>query len=58
MEVLLLNMCDGNEEGYEEAEFDKLNAEYAFLHDTLGWKKGMTNKNEVVDNICTKCIEL
>ena len=39
-EIVLLNMCDENKNGFEEAEFDKLEAEYMFLHDTLGWKEG------------------
>ena len=44
-EIVLLNMCDENECGYEEAEFDKLDAEYIFLHDTLGWKEGLSTSS-------------
>ena len=55
-EILLLNMCDENKNGFEEAEFDKIDAEYMFLHDTLGWKEGVsddtdTNKNNNHSNV-------
>ena len=49
-EILLLNMCDENKNGFEEAEFDKIDAEYMFLHDTLGWKEEVSNDTDTNNN--------
>ena len=46
-EIVLLNMCDENKNGFEEAEFDKLDAKYMFLHDTLGWKEGLSGVTDI-----------
>ena len=48
-EIILLTMCDENENGYEECEFDKIDAEYTFLHDTLNWKEGITHHNDTAN---------
>ena len=48
-EIILLTMCDKNENGYEECEFDKIDAEYTFLHDTLNWKEGIAHHNDTAN---------
>ena len=40
----------GEKNGFEEAEFDKLDAEYMFLHDTLGWKEGLADVTDASNN--------
>ena len=46
-EIVLLNRCNKNDNGFEECEFNRVEAEYMFLHDTMGWKEGL---NEDVNN--------
>ena len=41
--VLLTIMGEGN--GFIDSEFNKDEAEYTFLHSTLGWDEGMKNKD-------------
>ena len=49
-EIVLLNMCDENKNGFEETKFDKIEAEYMFLHDTLGWKEGLSDVTDANNN--------
>ena len=44
-EIVLLNMCDENENGFEECNFNKIDAECMFLHDTLGLKEGIAQRH-------------
>ena len=53
-EIMLLNMCDESENGYEECEFNKIDAEYMFLHTTLGWREGI---NDMAQNNMAKDTE-
>ena len=60
-EIVLLHICDENENGFEceECEFNKINVEYMFLRDTLGWKEGITEHKYMAQgmDIITKLAE-
>ena len=54
-EIVLLNLCNKNDNGFEECEFNKAEAEYMFLHDTMGWKEGLSK--DASNNSRTKDLE-
>lgn len=43
--ITLLTMSDGDE-AFHESELTKLDAEYTFLHDTLGWGEGLSESSD------------
>ena len=48
-----LNICDENENGseFEECEFNKIDTEYMFLGDTLGWKEGIIEYKDMAQGM-------
>ena len=43
--ITLLTTSTEHDGGYDESKFSRLDAEYTFLHDTLGWGEGLNKQH-------------